>query len=116
MLGLAAAPEIATAVPSEMPWYWSPYCALDLYRLHALPLCSGDIVNDSALRSCHAIFLVDTMLSAALTTWNGCQPSVRFTGQSRCIDELSFSSKPVNGSGVLVGFDAPRKPRTSRLR
>src|SRR5262245_66106764 len=101
MFGLAAAPEIAIAVPSVMPWR-SPYCSLGRYAplgwcaawLAALPLsliasladpaiavsdemlvpqCSGLTVNGAALRSCHASRFDETMLRVMLMIWNGRQ-------------------------------------------
>src|SRR5690242_2946554 len=121
MLGLTAAPEIAIAVPSEMPSL-PPYSSLRRYALQAEPECSGLTVNDSALRSCHDRCLVETMLSAMLTTWNGrqCLGSPLWSrcrcGHSDDIGGLSSSSKPLNASGLRRSRDEPRKARTSRLR
>src|SRR5690348_5959612 len=122
MLGLAAAPEIANAVPSEMP-VRPPYRSLRRYALQALPECSGLTVKDSALRSCHDRCLVDTMLSAMLMTWNGRQcvifgqlPSGCRRGHNDHMGGLSSSSKPLNASGLRLARDEPRKPRTRRLR
>src|SRR5580704_2604657 len=122
MLGLAAAPEIAIAVPSERPLR-PPYSSLRRKALQALPACSALAVKDSALRSCHDRWCVETMLSAMLTTWNGRQsasfgqlPSWCRRGHSDDITGLSSSSKPLNASGLRLGRDEPRKARTSRLR
>src|SRR3954451_6710301 len=103
MFGLAAAPEMATAVPSEMPPDRSPYVPVTRYFLHAVPLCSAVTVNGSALRSCHASFFEETMFNAMLTTWNGRQePSCGWTeGHRLAIRTLSLSSKPVKGFRVF---------------
>ena len=92
MFGLAAAPEIAIAVPSDMP----AALVAAVLRCRAgsracsrpMPQCSGVAVNDSALRSCHASRFELTTLSAMLTTWNGCQPRPVLGGQSWCMRDV----------------------------
>src|ERR1700720_4625930 len=121
MLGLAAGPGSAPAVPSEIP-FSPPYSAVRRKALHALPECRALTVNDSALRSCHDRRRVETMLSAMLMTWKGRHsagtraghlPSGPRVGQSVDIGGLSSGSKPENPSGLRFGREAPRKARTS---
>ena len=60
MFGLAAAPEMATAVPSVMP---PPYSDERRYPSDELPQCGAVMVNDSALRCCQASRWPATRLS-----------------------------------------------------
>src|SRR5690242_4249903 len=98
MFGLAAAPEMVIAVPSEM---LLAYSALGRYPSFALPECSGVAVKERALRSCHARSWPPTRFRAILTTCNGLE------GKS-VILTLSSESKPVNGFALRCVFDAPR--------
>src|ERR1041384_4811431 len=137
MFGSAAAPEMAMAVPSDTPlgppylslgryaplelrvakastarsaaaverlWLWRSTAPRDLTLV---PQCKGLTVNGAALRSCHARWLDDTMLSVRLRIWNGCQspgqrlgPCAPGFGQSLCIGGSSFGSNPVKESGL----------------
>src|SRR5262249_35930855 len=121
MLGLAAAPEIAMAVPSEMP-VLPAYSSLRRYALQAVPECSGLTVKDSALRSCHDRGWVETTFSAMLMTWNGRHrfgargTARRPRGHSDDIGGWSSSWRPLTASGWGLGRDEPMKARTSRLR
>src|SRR5579862_665253 len=94
MLGLTAAPEMAIAVASVRP-YLPPYdfSVSPRYRVDRnapagqsvtcdawfrasrlqLPACSGEIVNGTALRSCHARFFEDARLAVTFTTCSGSQ-------------------------------------------
>src|SRR5262245_3796319 len=114
MFGLAAAPDIESAVPIVMPraYVWD---GLKPRLSAALPQCNGDAVNGTALRSCQASRFELTTLSAIFTTWNGCHVSLAGV-QSEVISLLSASSNPVKGLGARFGFDAPRYARIRRLR
>ena len=69
MFGLTAAPEIAIAVPSEMPSSPGlPYSSVLRYPRLAHPQNCGVTVNDSALRCCHASLLVAARFSVMLMT------------------------------------------------
>jgi len=80
MFGLAAAPDVAIAMPSVKPrssCFSAAYVRVDrnagagaaspCVLPSAKPEYSGVSANDAALRSCHARFLPCEMLSAALT-------------------------------------------------
>src|SRR5580693_9466770 len=97
MLGLTAAPEIAIAVPSEIPLR-PEYSWLRRYALQALPEWSALTVKLSALRSCHERWCVDTILSAILMRWNGRESFPLCFGHSEVIAGLSSSSKPLKAS------------------
>src|SRR5579859_2207 len=100
MLGLAAAPEIVIAVPSEIS---PPYSVEGRYPRSHDPQCSGVMVNDSALLCCHARRRPATRLRVTLMTWNGLSRA-----SSRCILKLSFSAKPVNLLALRRSLEAPR--------
>ena len=74
MLGLAAAPEMANAVPSVMALRSCPLMPYSLERRYPrfqLPQNSGDAVNDWAFRCCQARFSALTRLMAMLRIWKG---------------------------------------------
>src|SRR5262249_54839928 len=122
MFGLAAAPEIAIAVPRVMP---PPYFSVDRYPTRLLPECKGVTVNGAALRSCQASCACgETIFRAMLMTCSGRHPSGSVVGPpSPClyhsddITGLSLGSNPVNGSGRRSSYrHAPRNARVRRLR
>src|SRR6516164_11593351 len=102
MFGLTAAPEIAIAVPREMP-PGPAYSELGRKPLKALPQCLGLTVKGSAFRSCQANRLDSTTLSDMLITWKRPRvfppPLVAFGGHTVWTRILSFASKPVKRSG-----------------
>src|ERR1035437_9696104 len=106
MLGLAAAPEIVMAPPSEI---LSAYNRDSWYPSRQLPVRYFVAVKDSALRCCHARFSVLTRVNIAFTTWSG-------LGDRSVMRTLSLASKPVNGCGFRWLLDAPRNVRISRTR
>src|ERR1039457_5023612 len=106
MLGLAAAPEIAMAPPSEIR---SAYNRDSWYPSRQLPVRYFVDVKDSALRCCHARLSPFTRFSVAFTTCRG------LAGNS-AMRRLSLESKPVNGFGSRRLLDAPRNVRISRTR
>src|ERR1035441_4917929 len=106
MLGLAAAPEIAMAPPSETR---SPYTRDSWYPSRQLPVRYFVDVKDSALRCCHARFSPLTRFNVAFTTCSG-------LGGKSAMRTLSLGSNPVNGCGFRRLLEAPRKVRISRTR
>src|SRR6516225_7037039 len=106
MFGLTAAPEIAIAVPSEMPPFpGSPYSFVFRYPRVAHPQNCGVITNDSAFRCCHARFAVAARFNAAFITRNGRQSLSSGARLSHrwYILKLSFGSKSVNASTLRGG-------------
>ena len=108
MDGLAAAPDMATAVPRVIP---PPYSEEGRKPTLVLPQCKGVTVNDAALRCCQARRLPATRLSVRLTTWKG-----RFLMFNAAIFMLSLSAKPVNWLAFRSWFEAPKYARIKRSR
>src|ERR1035437_102247 len=106
MLGLAAAPEIVMAPPSEI---LSAYTRDSWYPSRQLPVRYFVEVKDSALRCCHARFSPLTRFKVAFTTGSG-------LGDKSAMGTLSSESKPVNGCGFRRLLEAPRNVRISRTR
>src|SRR6516164_7185591 len=113
MLGLAAAPEIVIANPSEIPC-GPPYTVPSAPVVERYPgciaddpQCNGLTVKLCALRSCQPSFSPDTRLSAMFTTCKSLALNF-FSGQRSRILMLSFSSNPVNGFSCRSEFEAPR--------
>src|SRR4051794_18442071 len=120
MFGLAAAPEIAMAVPSVIPEGYfgsgfvpAAYSELGLNATQPLPEWSGLTVKGSAFRSCQESRFEETMLSAMFTMWNGRHPSAcgLLAGHSSCMVMLSLVSKPVKVSYRRSCREAPRNAR-----
>ena len=130
MFGLAAAPEIVTAVPSVMtllpPYNFGGVGELEptqalvrRYPRVADPACSALTVKDAALRSCQASLSPATRFKAMFTICiGGVFPITGTAGHSSFMKTLSRSSNPVNGSGLRspLALDAPRNARMRRAR
>src|SRR5262245_42849247 len=99
MFGLAAAPEIVTALPSDIPvaplgLLSHAYSVVGLNPSVHEPECSGLIVNDSDFLCCITSVRSATRFSVALTTCSG-----RGKALSDDIARSSSASKPVKGLG-----------------
>src|SRR6476646_7436215 len=121
MLGLAAAPEIVIADPSEMPC-GPPYTVPSAPVVERYPgciaddpQCNGLTVKLCALRSCQPSFSPDTRLSAMFTTGISLPLNFSCAQRSRIL-MLSLSSNPVNGFSFRFELEAPRYARINRSR
>src|SRR6266852_1351919 len=107
MFGLAAAPEMVTAVPSEMP-FGPPYSRELRYPSLRLPVCIGVAVNESAIRCCHARLSPEVRLRAMLMTCIGERTSATASlGSLRVADA---------GAGMTRIHCQKRWSRMARLR
>src|SRR5579859_6862611 len=124
MLGLAAAPEMAIAVPSLAPFLESgrlaPAVVVDANadskviepdKGRVKPAYKGVIANERALRVCNASSFPQTTFKLVFKIGNGrsSTPSTGCGGICRLARGMSSSSeKPVKGCGRRPSTEAPR--------